>query len=218
MLLNRIGRHLVIKRHLAQVVLNLSERSVEREEVPVVQADLKQHRFMKSLPLPAYPSRSWTAGYLDGDGCFSITKLNKLGYLVLHVAGDARKVEGIELLQKAHGGRIYDMAKGRCRQWVLMLDPAKVLSFLPDIASRMVVKADQAYFLLGCAKMGHFRDGKNIKAGLKYLKAQPHRLNGSRADVTELLKTVADLPKPKRQDYHLFVRNESGHIIGKRTA
>jgi hypothetical protein len=217
MLLSRIQAHLVVKRHFAGVVLDLYRRKVSREEMPRIIEYLKVHRYMRSLPLPKHPSRGWVAGYLDGDGCFSVTSLNALGSvgsLVLHVAGDARKDEGLELLQKAFGGRLNSMCAGRCRQWTLSLDPAKVSAMLPDIAKRMVVKADQAYFLLGCAKMGHFRDGKNIKAGLKHLKAQPHRLNGPRADVAKLLGTVRDLPKAKRS-YEGFTRDRWGRITGR---
>lgn len=220
-LLNRVKKHLVVKRHFAEVVIDLSTRMIERDEIPVIQEYIKTHKFMRSTPLPVHPSRSWTAGYLDGDGCFSVTKLSKLGpvaNLVLHVAGDARKTEGIELLHKAYGGNIYDMRNGKCKQWVLLLDPSKVKSLLSEFAKRMVVKADQAYFLLGCAKMGHFRDGKNIKAGLKHLKAQPHRLNEPKVDLPALLATVQDLPKPKRQNYGLFFRDKNGRIAGKRAA
>jgi hypothetical protein len=79
----------------------------------------------------------------------------------------------------------------------------------------MVVKRDQAQFLLGCAKMGHLRDGENIKAALKHLKARPHRLNEQGADIGHLLQKVQDLPRKKRTDYGEFVRNARGHIIGK---
>lgn len=217
MLLNRIGQHLVIKRHFAEIAVDLSSKKVARAEIPAATEYLKLHRYMPSLPIPVHPSRGWTAGYLDGDGCFSVTQLSSLGSvraLMLHVAGDRRKVEGIELLQKAFGGRIHDMAQGRCRQWALLLDPAKVRAMFPDLAKRMVVKADQAYFLLGCATMGHFRDGSAIKAGLKHLKAQPHRLNGSKVDVSALLATVGDLPQAKR-DYSGFIRDGNGRIIGR---
>jgi len=219
MLLNRIGHHLVVKRHFAAVAVDLSQRQIEPSEIETVQAYIKVHRYMSSLPVPPHPSRSWMAGYLDGDGCFAVTKMTKFGEvadLVLHVAADKRKVEGIELMQKNFGGRIYSMSQDRCRQWVLRLDPPKVLSMMPDLAKRMVVKADQAYFLLGCAEMGHFRDGSNIKAAMKHLKARPHRLNEPRADVRELVRTVRDLPKAKRADYGDFVRGERGRIIGKK--
>jgi hypothetical protein len=220
-LLNRISQHLVVKRHFAEVVLDLAQRLVTKEEIPKTKAYLDVHRFLPSLPLPKHPSRKWVAGYLDGDGCLSVTKLNRLGSvsnLVLHVACDRRKNEGIQLLQKAFGGNTYPMRGDKCLQWVLHLDPAKVRAMFPDIAQRMVVKADQAFFLLGCSQMGHFRDGSNIKAGLKHLKAQPHRLNEPRVDISEILKTVRDLPKAKRTDYGDFVRNERGWITGKRSA
>jgi|SRR5215472_2763320 len=217
-LLNRIGQHLVIKRHFAEVVVDLAARRVGREEIPTVMAYLKQHRMMRSAPLPVHPSRGWTAGYLDGDGCFSVSRLTEFGRanLVLHVAGDYRKTEGIELLCKAHGGNLYDMAQGRCKQWVLHLDPSKIKAWFPDLAKRMVVKADQVSFLLGCAMMGHLRDGENIRAGLKYLKARPHRLNEPKVDISAQLTAVRDLPAKRRSDYGEFVRNEHGRITGKR--
>lgn len=220
MLLNRISQYLVIKRHFASIAVDVCNRLIEKDEIPKIREYLKIHRYLPSLPLPKHPTRGWTAGYLDGDGCISVSRLTGLGManLVLHVAGDARKIEGIQILQKAFGGKIYDMRNGRCRQWALHMDASKATSVFADIASRMVVKADQAQFLLGCAAMGHFRDGSNIKAGLKYLKAQPHRLNEPKVDVTALLKTVQDLPKPQRIDYGQFVRNERGHIIGKAAA
>lgn len=217
MLLSRVGQYLVVKRHFAEIAVDVSNRSVEKEEIPKIREYLKIHRYLPSLPLPKHPTRGWVAGYLDGDGCISVSRLTELGQanMVLHVAGDARKVEGIELLQKAFGGRIYDMRNGKCRQWILHMDSSKALSVLSDIAPRMVVKADQAQFLLGCAAMGHFRDGSNIKAGLKHLKAQPHRLNEPKVNVPALIETVRDLPKPKRTDYGQFVRNDNGRIIGK---
>lgn len=220
MLLNRIGHYLVVKRHFAAVAVDVSQRSIDPGEIETVKAYLKVHRFMPSLPVPPHPSRSWMAGYLDGDGCFSITKVSKFGEvkdLVLHVAADKRKVEGLELIQKNFGGRIYPMSQDRCRQLVIRLDPPKVLSMCPDLAKRMVVKADQVYFLLGCAQMGHFRDGSNIKAALKSLKARPHRLNEPRTDVHELLRTVRDLPKAKRTDYGEFTRDWHGRINGKKS-
>jgi hypothetical protein len=217
-LLNRVGKYLVVKRHFAEVAMDMKQKSISRNEIEAAREFLLIHRFMRSYPIPPYPSRNWTAGYLDGDGCFSITSLNSFGEvkdLVLHVAADKRKTEGIELLSKLHGGNIYNMSQGRCKQWILRLKPSKVKVFFPDLAKRMIVKADQARFLLGCAEMNHFRDGKNIKSALKHLKAQPHRLNEPKVDLTALLSTVRDLPKGKRSDYGQFVRNERGWIIGK---
>jgi hypothetical protein len=220
MLLSRIGQYLVVKRHFASVVCDLYRRSVRKEEIPRITEYLKVHRMMRSDPLPVYPSARWVAGYLDGDGCLSVTRIRKpfgQAQIQLHVAADVRKTEGLELLCKAYGGNIYDMRGGRCKQWSLNLgDPSKIVQVLGNVAPHMVVKADQAYFLLGVAKMGHLRDGENIKAGLKLFKAQPHRLNEPRAKVADILTTVHDLPKQVRTDYGSFVRNVRGHIIGKR--
>ena len=69
--------------------------------------------------------------------------------------------------------------------------------FRSYFAAELIIKQDQARFLLGCAEMGHFRDGKSIKSALKQLKAQPHRLSEPKADVPALLATVQDPPNPR---------------------
>ena len=62
------------------------------------------------------------------------------------------------------------------------------------LAKHMVLKNDQAYFILGRAKMGHFGDARNALSAMKQLQVQPHRLSGPGADVAKLLATVRDVP------------------------
>lgn len=198
MLLNRIRPFLVIKRHYADVCLDVCSRKIGREEIPTVQEYLKIQRRQRSLPLPKHPTRGWTAGYIDGDGCISVKSLNKgsgVANLLLVIAASGYDTEGIEILQKQFGGRIHDHGKNGVRQWHLALPPSKAKELFEPIAARMVVKRDQAELLLRCAAMGHYRDGKNIKAALKYLKAHPHRLSEPKPDLGALMETIGDLPK-----------------------
>lgn len=201
MLLNRIKQFLVIKRHYAEVCLDVCSRQIGKDEIPKVREYLKIQRKQRSLPLPKHPSRKWLAGYIDGDGCISVTQLRKpsgVADLVLHIAASDFDTEGIETIQKAFGGRINDMCDGRVRQYAVSLQPSKIKEIFEEIHTSMVVKRDQAEFILKCAAMGHLRDGENIKAALKHLKAQPHRLSEPKPNVHELFLKVRDLPKYER--------------------
>lgn len=198
-LLNRIKKHLVVKRHYAHVCLDLANRPVEDPEV--AKAYLKAHRRVKSMPLPNFPPRKWLAGYFDGDGCVSVTRIygpTGRADLVVHVAASDYDTEGIEILQKAYGGRIHEMCDGRVRQWVLSLSASKATEFFGYFAKHLVTKGEQADFVLGCAAMGHFRDGSNIKAALKSLKAHDHRLSEPTEPAIKYLAKVRDLEKAER--------------------
>lgn len=197
-LLNRIKPYTVIKRHYIETCLDICERHLEREEIPRVREYLKVHRKVRSLPLPKHPTRKWLAGYIDGDGCISITKIHPVSgvpTMVLHIAASVFDTEGIETVHKVLGGAIHPMAEGRVRQYVLALQPSKITELFGEIWQHMVVKRDQAELILKCAAMGHLRDGENIKAALKHLKAQPHRLNEPKPDVQSLFETIRDVPK-----------------------
>lgn len=201
MLLNRIKQFLVIKRHYAEVCLDVCSRQIERDEIPKVREYLAIQRKQKSLPLPKHPSRKWLAGYIDGDGCISVQSISKhsgLASLILHIAASNYDTEGLEIIQKQFGGRINDMCEGRVKQYQLSLPASKVNEVFAEIYTAMIVKRDQAEFILKCAAMGHFRDGKSIKAALKHLKAHPHRLSEPKSDVNTLVATVQDLPKHQR--------------------
>jgi len=196
MFLNRIAKFLVIKRHYVAVCLDICERQLPRTEIERVKEYLKIQRRQKSVPLPKHPSRKWMAGYIDGDGCISVQAVHKVSgvaSIVLHIAAAEFDTEGIEIIQKQFGGCIHDMCGGRVRQYKLSVSASKAIEVFDEIASSMVVKQDQAKFILKCAAMGHFRDGNNIKAALKHLKAHPHRLSEPKPNVSEL--PVRDLPK-----------------------
>jgi len=214
--LNRISKYLVIKSHYANMCMEVANKPLfDKKEA---RAYLRKERQKRSEPLPNFPSRKWLAGYFDGDGCLSVTKITGLGKanLIAHIACSHFDTEGIEIIHKAFGGAIHDMRNGSCRQWALFLNPSKAKKFLGYFAKHSIVKRDQNYFVLGCAEMGHYRDGKNIKSALKHLKAQEQRLSDS--GVASLLGQIRDLEEPKRTDYKDFYRSPNGKLAGKLVA
>jgi hypothetical protein len=172
MVLNRILKYLVIKRHYAGVALEMSNKKSENVEADKLL--LKQHRKIKSLPLPNFPSRKWMAGYIDGDGCFYTTRIFEHGAvsLVFKLCSSDYDSEGIELIQKAFGGNIYPMRSSinPVIQYALPLPPSKAIQFISHFGKYCIVKKRQVDFILECARIGHYRDGKRIKEHLKILK------------------------------------------------
>jgi hypothetical protein len=193
--LNRIRKHLVIKRHYANVVLDMVRKPVNMESA---KAYLKAQRQQKSLPMPNFPPRKWLAGYFDGDGSFQIRVSPRSGsaQIVASIVSSAYDSEGIEILQKAFGGSMRQWS-GQSGTglvvWTMSMPPSKAIEFIGYFQKHLITKREQALFILGCAAMGHSQDGERIKAAMKQLKAQPHRLNVPRSDVAGLLATVSPM-------------------------
>ena len=152
--------------------------------------------------VPVHPSRKWLAGYFDADGCIyaGVSPNGGSSSLQFSIDTDGLEQDGIELVQKAFGGVLRSRgATGNCWRWELKADAAKAKVFLTYFAQHLILKKEQAYFVLGCAEMGHFRDGATIGDTLKVMKAHPHRLNDltSEIDVSASLARVRDLqPQP----------------------
>jgi len=172
MVLNRILKYLVIKRHYAGMALEMSNK--RSNDVEADRLLLKQHRKIKSLPIPNFPSRKWMAGYVDGDGCFSTTRVFEHGSISLYfkLCSSEHDSEGIELIQKAFGGNIYPMRSSvnPVIQYTLPLPPSKAIQFISHFGKYCIVKKRQTDFILECARIGHYRNGKWIKEHLKALK------------------------------------------------
>lgn len=157
--------------------------------------------------IPVYPSRNWLAGYFDADGCV-YAHANKRGgtaSVKLSIDSDGLEKDGLVLVQKAFGGIIRKRgATDNCWRWEVRADAALVRKFFDPIAKHLLVKREQAYFILGCAKMGHFRDGQIIENTLKAMKTHPHRLNDLAAtvDVSAELALVRDMPNPQSRYRH----------------
>jgi len=153
--------------------------------------------------IPVYPSRKWLAGYFDADGCISacVNRHGGSASLAFSIDADVAEQDGLELVQKAFGGRIY-LRGVKGARWEMKADAAQARAFLTPFAKHLILKREQAYFVLGCAAMGHFRDGRIITDTLKAMKTHPHRLSDLTAevDVSGFLAKVRDLqPEPGRR-------------------
>jgi hypothetical protein len=189
--LSRICKHLVIKRHYAKVCLEIHGKVCNRREMA---ARLTEERRQPSLPLPNFPSRQWLAGYIDGDGSFvgyANRKDTTVAVVQCQIVASEYDAEGLDIIRKNFGGTMSRVTKmPHLFVWKLGLEPSKAKKFLGYFSKHLVTKRDQAMFILGCAEMGHYRDGKSISRILKQLKAHPHRLSDPEINVQELLHEV----------------------------
>lgn len=196
MVLNRIKKYLVIKRHYAESCLFLINQRKKFEDWKDRKKWLKEQRKILSVPMPNYPSRKWMAGYIDGDGCFSVSSGNRIldkngktfyeritALIEFSITSSWYDIEGITIIQKAFGGKISNHGKN-CLRMRLSLNPTKAIQVYNHCGKYLVVKKDQFDYILSCAKIGHYRNGKDIKAKLKQLKAKDHRLNEPNIDET----------------------------------
>ena len=194
-LLNRIKKHTVLKRRYIEVCLDMCSRQISQGEIERAREYLKIQRKIKSYPLPNFPPRKWLAGYFDGDGCVSASIRGDSGgsTVRVHIAAEKCYTGGIETIHKAFGGHLKPMREN-VDQWYYNMVPSKMIEFFGYFGKHTVVKRSQIEFILKCAEMGHFRDGKNIVSALKHLKAHPHRLSEPKPDVHALFLKVEDIP------------------------
>ena len=108
-LLPRLLKHMVIKgKHWN----NLYEKFTEYKGIDVtgrveVLKQFSTESRIDTGPVKAkkHPTWAWVAGYLDGDGCYTLSKQKTLHVgCIAHV----NDVVGLELLSKAFGGTIYE--------------------------------------------------------------------------------------------------------------
>jgi hypothetical protein len=207
-IVSRIKKYLVIKRAYAEHCIALIENGKTPEWKDRAK-EMKEARKIKSLPLPNFPARKWLAGYVDGDGSFFATMqrngLKQSCSCFLSIGCAECDTEGIEIIQKNFGGRIGDMAGGKVKQLVIHLTPTKAIELIGYFGKYLIVKKDQADFILNIAeKIGHYRDGKKIFDTLKDLKAYQHRLSEPEVNVRKLSDEVKDISF--RGHWHSFKR------------
>jgi hypothetical protein len=194
--LMRLKKFLVNKRNLAEAAIDMNGKIMD------VTAGTAQFDAARRSPVPVRPTRKWVAGYIDGNGSFEVRiPKGMAGQAIVSVTDEEVERAGCDLLCKAFGGSVQEFvtpAGTKMVAWVLSMVPSKIRSvFEADkfgVAKHMVIKTDEIYFLLGCAKMGHFRDGERIQNGLRALRSGPHRLSGPGANVPKFLATVRDVP------------------------
>lgn len=117
MIIPRLLKHMVIKaRHwdmLYTVFTELKGIDVTDREDELKQLSLKSRKNTGPLKPKVHPTWAWVAGYLDGDGCYTLSKKAIHIGVIAHVDD----VCALEFLQKAFGGSLYEPRPDNTRLW-----------------------------------------------------------------------------------------------------
>lgn len=148
-LLPRIIKHMVVKgRHwqwMFQQATALRGKQITQEEKNLLESARKESRKHSGPEKPKkHPTWAWVAGYLDGDGSFlnKYNKKKKHRAMRVNATSHVNDSVGLELLQHAFGGLIYDVSPS-IKRWQQNLGYANssfALSFLTKIVKHSRLK------------------------------------------------------------------------------
>lgn len=143
--LDRIRRHLVVKRSEADFMLPLCGTRVTEPELKALKKALKATRRGICEHGKVTHSNPWAAGYFDGDGCI-YSRLREKGNsywleTTINVSSWVYQPEGIELLHKAWGGKIRRQ-DNTVNLWVTVT-PHNVQSILHPLSRYAILKKAQ---------------------------------------------------------------------------
>jgi hypothetical protein len=155
MLLPRLIKHMVIKgKHWNWLLDQWRNLRADGKAVDAALRDemteaSKRSRVENVGPLKPknHPTWAWTAGYLDGDGCYAYRKQNNSckGW-VMHVSAVAHvnDICVLEFLQKAFGGSFYEQGQSAdvkiWRRSIGYQNRSFALSFLPSVVKHSRLK------------------------------------------------------------------------------
>lgn len=180
--LERIVPHLILKQALAREIIKTVRsgatlNDIDREALKAFRLKSGKHRNA--------PPRKWLAGYIDGDGCFT-GRIAKSGSFrpKLKISAAEHDRQGVELIKKVYGGSIAERKSEKHTdivQYDLYLSPSKAKAVLPNFVKHLILKKDQAKYILRCVDSLGYQNGRAIKQMLKHLKAQAQRLSEAAA-------------------------------------
>jgi len=200
--MERLAKYMVMRRRYVEWLLvsrKLWPVMRDNDGIAKVKAEVKSARrwCATDAELPNYPTRKWMAGYIDADGSFTGNTNEGAFYPKLSFVTEPFDTEAVRLLHKAFGGAVNIMKDGNVSYNLALGDPSKVIKVMEFCADHLVAKKAVAYFLLGCARMGNFRDGDTIKQIVKQLNSQEQRLSDPTSEAARLVSTV-NFGIPKR--------------------
>lgn len=116
-LLPRLIKHMVVKATYWSWLFDkytLLKGVDVTNQVDELKEEAKRQRMLSGpLHKKIHPTWAWTAGYLDGDGCYFMKKNNMSISVITH----KDDLDGVNLLHKAFGGSIYEPRSDNTVLW-----------------------------------------------------------------------------------------------------
>lgn len=181
--IEHLKSHLVIKRPVAEFVYKNNGRTVTKEELTILKAEMKALRY-QAQPERNFPPRQWMAGYIDGDGCIHSTYNKRTGGLEfkLSAVSHESQIVGLELIKKCFGGRIHREGNSGVMRYHLTLTPMNVEK-LEYFGKHMRIKHDQYKFIRDVLvnRKHYLRNGGTAENNLK-MHRELQSMKGTRND------------------------------------
>lgn len=120
-ILPRLLKHMVIKaKHwdrMFAIYQEFSGKDVSDKVDFLREFSIQSRKDTGPLKAKKHPTWAWIAGYLDGDGCYTFSKKGNKNTLHVGAITHIHDTVGLELLQKAFGGSIYQPQKDNTVLW-----------------------------------------------------------------------------------------------------
>lgn len=132
---------------------------------------------------------AWAAGFLDGEGCFTLTKQSGKTHesqRALHISASQVRLEPLVKLEELFGGKVKKHSRKTMKGttiyvWLLGQNARKVEVFLPQVIPYMVVKKREAEILLDFAStirrrgrpkhgVSHFTDAIDVEKRMRLIR------------------------------------------------
>ena len=150
MLLPRLTKHMVIKaKHWQWMLETWRDMRADNKVLTVEEREAlgkasKESRVSRVGPLRPknHPTWAWTAGYLDGDGCYYYRHHGGQWVMKLSASAHVNDAEVLRFLENSFGGTIRDQSE-TVRLWVRSLgyhNRSFALGFLPNVAKHSRMK------------------------------------------------------------------------------
>lgn len=125
--------------------------------------------------------KAYIAGFLDGEGCISITKAKKkrsINYTyVLNIVFAQKNPKILKWIQKYYGGRLHKVKKYTQYQlWHLRLGQAESFVLLQDVEAHCIVKKQHVYLGLYFKKIKKEQPSDKLELW-EQCKQKMHELN-----------------------------------------
>lgn len=144
--IQQVKNHLVIKKPVAEKVLELDKILCTKAETKELRKLIKSSREISSTE-KNFPSRKWMAGYIDGDGSLNSYFNKKTGLVEFRLSIVSHKSQraAIDLILKCFGGRVH--SDGNCIRYALTLNYS-TREKLRYFGKHLLLKKDQFDFII----------------------------------------------------------------------
>jgi len=146
---SQVKPYLVIKKPLVLFLERNDKKHLTQKEKDTLVQKIKVKRYSNTHNYKHDNTPAWSAGFIDGDGCFTCNYKKGDGSLgfVISVVSHKDQSCGLQLLKSFYGGSISKDCN--CNRWRMSLSD-KSLHLLMQLRDNLKIKKSQCDFIIKC--------------------------------------------------------------------